>query len=75
MAEKAVQKIEDPVKVEVKDFKEMPTKETSTSLKRGEVLIVELDKDGKEGKTFVTNQHSVDAHFSDEKTFKIKKKG
>lgn len=64
-------------KIEVKDFKEVPKTEAGSSsvkLNRGEVLVSEVDDNGKEINQFATNQATFDAFFSKNKKFSIKKK-
>ena len=66
----------EPIKVE--GFTEVPKKEItpepSIKLLPGEVLVAELDEDGNEGATFVTNKNAFNAHFSNPKKFVLKKK-
>lgn len=68
------QKVETPV-LEVKEFVETiaPSKPLPV-LKRGEILIVEVDESGKELNHFVSNQKTFDDFYSKNSKFKIKKK-
>lgn len=62
-------------KIEVSDFTAIPQKETAkkeVSLRRGEILVAELNEDGSEGKSFITNQALFDANFNNPKKFKKK---
>lgn len=62
--------------LEVKEFKDAPIKKKSSIvLKRGEILIAELDENGNEVNEFVSNQKTFDDFYSKNSTkFKIKKK-
>lgn len=61
--------------LEVKEFKDSPTlKKSSIVLKRGEILIAELDDKGNEVNEFISNQKTFDDFYSKNSKFKIKKK-
>lgn len=67
-------KQEKPV-LEVTDF--VPVKKESKPLpvlKRGEILISEMDENGKEVNHFISNQKTFDDFYSNNKKFSIKKK-
>jgi ABC-type uncharacterized transport system ATPase subunit len=61
--------------LEVKEFKNAPTtKKSSLVLKRGEILVSELDENGNEVNEFISNQKTFDDFYSKNSKFKIKKK-
>ncbi|MFC7347308.1 hypothetical protein ACFQO9_11325 [Chryseobacterium zhengzhouense] len=61
--------------IEVSEFKDTPVmKKSSVILKRGEILIAELDDKGNEVNEFVSNQKTFDDFYSKNSKFKIKKK-
>ena len=81
MAKKVTEKKETEI-LDVQDFTQIEdtTKQevdleviSDVKLKRGEILVVEIDDEGKEGKEFVTNQITFEKYFNNGK-FKIKKK-
>lgn len=76
----AKQEAKEPTKdesrtLEVKDFVPAPKKSKPLPvLKRGEILVLESDDEGKEVNHFVTNQTTFDSFYSKNPKFSIKKK-
>ncbi|ROI05452.1 hypothetical protein EGI16_03435 [Chryseobacterium sp. G0240] len=71
----AKQAQENEKKIEVKEFNEIPKPQaTLPALRRGEVLVAEVDDNGKEINYFVSNQKTFDDFYSKNKKFKLKKK-
>lgn len=61
--------------LEVKEFvKAQEPEKPLPELKRGEVLVAEVDENGKELNFFVSNQKTFDDFYSKNKKFKLKKK-
>ncbi|KAB1228451.1 hypothetical protein [Chryseobacterium viscerum] len=61
--------------IEVKEFTEVPAPTAPLpELRRGEVLVAEIDENGKEINYFVSNQNTFDSFYSKNEKFKLKKK-
>lgn len=72
--ETKVESKEEKPALEVKDFVPVKKTEALPVLKRGEILICEVDGNGNEINFFISNQKTFDDFFSKNKKFSIKKK-
>jgi hypothetical protein len=60
--------------LEVPGFVASESKKKLPELRRGEILVAELDENGNEQNLFVSNQKTFDDFYSKNPKFKIKKK-